>query len=223
MVWWTQIITAAISIICFMVLVAINRRQDAMPQVYMLSILLMISGLFVPDTWVLLPLLIPNVMVLRAWNIRVMLAILLGILTVGLYGSLAWLIWPDAAAITSTMHTITDAFQRDWGIYVLPMWMQITTAALLTLGLIAQMAHFSRYSSANVRIQTRLLLVTPVYWVAVLSLIYPATTGSCMMAILWIASLYYVLLYLQTYGMPKMPSLRRKHDPYRRSYKRRRR
>lgn len=205
--------------VSFELLLTIYRRQDAMQEVFFVSFLLALMACFLPEVILLFPLLWLGLGMLRAANLRTILASLLGAAVVVLYGGLAWQIWPEA--IGQHVAGLAVCFHRTWGIYVLPWWMQIMFAALVVIAIWAQVALIGRYTTANVRTQTRLLLVTPSFWLGLLSVIVPAQTGMCLLGLLFATSLYYPYLYLRTYGLPRLPSLRHS-NPYNRSYKRRR-
>lgn len=189
---------------------------------YFVSMVLVLLASLVPDAIVLLPLFWVNLGILRAANNRVVIASMLGLLTVALYGGLSCLIWPEAMAVVHFKESIAYALTRSYCFRVFPLWMLVTSGVLSLLGLWAQWAHFKRFTTANVRTQTRLLLITPAYWVTLASTLFPAANGSCLMALLWATSLYYPILYVATYGFPKLPSISHS-NPYQRSYKRRRR
>ncbi len=181
--------------------------------------MLALIACFLPETILLFPLLWIALGILRAANLRTILASLLGAAIVALYSGLAWMIWPEI--ISQHMAELGVCFHRTWGTYVLPLWLQIMLAVLVAIAIWAQVALIGRYPTANVRTQTRLLLVTPSFWLSLLSVVAPAKTGMCLLGLLMVSSLYFPYLYVRTYGLPRLPSLRRA-NPYNRSYKRRR-
>lgn len=220
MTWWQQIVSLLMVVPCYMLLQGLYRRQDGMQASFLISILLALAALFVPDIIILLPIVWGAFITLRASNLRVYSASLIGLAVVGIYLALGWFLQPESVCITYLQSMWLALPNRGVCWLILPEWLLISTGVLVTLGLWAQVAHFRRYQTANVRIQTYVLLATPLYWTALLSCLFPTISGSCMLAVLWAVSLLYPVLYVTTYGMPQLPSIERS-NPYRRSYKRR--
>lgn len=178
------------------------------------------AGCFVPDCAILWLVSIGLFHMLRAGNIRLHVASFIGIATVAIYSALTWFLAPDSVVVQYVISNWQDAFQRNpvWDAW--PIWLLLSTCVLTAIGLWSQMALWLRYNQANVRIQTRLLLVAPFYWLSLLSCLFPTLSGNSMLSILWASAIYFPILYIMTYGWPKMPT-RAKADPYRRSYSRR--
>lgn len=204
-------------------LLSVYRRQDAMQVMFLQSILLVVSAVFVPEALLFLPLSWWALYMLRAAHFRAFLASFLGVVTVAIYASIAWFMFADSPFLYHVQQTVIDAFQRTYCYEVLPFWVLVVSGLLAIIGLWAQLAHFARYQTANVRIQIRILQAAPPYWMALLSCVFPSVTGNCLLAVLWATSIYFPVLYVATYGWPRLPSFSRNSNPYRRSFKRRRR
>lgn len=217
MTWWGQLIVSLIAAVCFMLLINSYRRQDAMQNMFLLGMLLAIGAIFIPETILCLPLCWWCLFTLRANNFRTILASLLGVAIVSLYAALAVCFLPDATWVNCGMAVWMDAFERAFGILSQPLWIVITTCILGVVGFMYLVAHFRRYSTANVRIQTRLLIATPFYWLSLLSCLFPSSSGNCLLSMFWLSSLYLIILYTATYGLPRFnnPFARRSSYPTR--------
>lgn len=180
-----------------------NRRQDAMQDMFLLSLLLCAMGLFVPDAVVLFPVAWWALFMMRSSNLRTYLASLLAILTVALYGAILWFKWPDSIIVRLVLDQWSGVFDRVNALQ-LQLVLLVVSAVLALLGLWSIVAHMRRYSRANVRIQTRVLLVLPVYVLSLLSVIFPIRSGNCLLSELWLSSGYLTILYLATYGFPRI-------------------
>lgn len=174
-----------------------------MQDMFLLSLLLCAMGLFVPDTVVLFPVAWWALFMLRASNLRTYLASLLAILTVVLYGAILWFLWPTSTFVQLIIDQWSAVFDRENALLLQPALL-VVTALLALLGLWSLVAHMRRYSRANVRIQTRVLLVLPVYFLSLLSVVFPMRSCNCMLSILWLSSGYMTILYLATYGFPRI-------------------
>lgn len=180
------------------------RRQDAQQNVFLLSLLLCGMALLVPDAVVFLPLAWWAIFGLRASNLRTYMASVIAMLTIAIYCVLVWVLWPESMPVKAEQLLWQNAiFGRQPGWLVLPLAVQLVSALFVLIGLWSIVAHLQRYSRANVRIQTRVLLAVPVFFVSLLSTLYPAANGS-LIALLWASSAYLTVLYLLTYGFPRI-------------------
>lgn len=209
--------TTAAGAAVILLTLACYRRQDAMENMFLSSILLMLGGISLPDFSVFFALLWWAVAELKAANVRTYMASLTGIALVGLYMFLAWYFLPDNKLLPFMEERIADALNRTFFTDVTPIWAMAVSGATAVLGLWAGVAHLRKYSEANVRIQTRVQILLPVWIVSLLSFVCPTASGESLMALLWSSSLYLAVLYVLTYGFPRLPSFSR-HDPYRRSF-----
>lgn len=188
----------------FLLLLRSYRRQDAQQNMFLLSLLLCGMTLVTPDALLFFPVVWWTAFMLRASNLRTYMASLIAILTVLLYASLVWFIWPDSALILTEQMLWEGAFMRAFCWDILPLWALIVSGVAVVIGLWLLIAHLRNYPRANVRIQTRIQLVAPAFFLAMLSVFFPPLNGLTLMPLLWLASLYMTVLYLTTYGFPRM-------------------
>ena len=225
--WATQLTLLGLIAAVFVLLLGTYRRQDAMENSFLCSVLLMGAGCVVPDALLFFPLLWWAYVLLWANNLRMYLASACGILLVALYATFIALLWPDAAVVTFVREQLTDALQRQLCFMpgqqtTVPLWWLITAAAATLLGLWMMVAHLSKYARANVRVQVRLLITIPAFLASVLSCTFPTQNGNGLFAILVAVTLYLLILYLATYGLPRIRLPRRRRDnTKRRNWKRR--
>lgn len=201
----SQILTVLIGAAVFYLLLRSNRNQEAQQNVFLLSLLVCMMGLLVPDALVLFPFVWWAVFGLRASNLRTYSASAIAIITVVIYAALAWVVWPSSLPVTYVQQIWTEAiFNRQFGWLVLPLEVQIVSAVFVAIGLWALIAHLQRYSRANVRTQTRVLLASPVFGISLVSTIYPSQSGYSLVGLLWASVVYLTVLYLTTYGFPRV-------------------
>lgn len=199
-----HILIVLMAVAVFRLLCISYRRQDAQQNVFLLSLLLCVMALLMPDAVVLLPLTWWAVFGLRASNLRTYMASVIAVLTVGIYAAVVWVIWPDGAVVGYEKQLWQAAiFGRQFCWLVLPPVVQMVSALFVLIGLWSMIAHLQRYSRANVRIQTRVLLAAPVFFVSLISTLY-TPAGGALVALLWASALYLMLLYLITYGLPRV-------------------
>jgi len=160
--------------------------------------------MLVPDSLLLLPLAWWAFFALRASNLRTYSASLVAILTLALYAFLVWIIWPGSAIVGFELSLWADAFRRTFCWLFMPVWLLAASAIFTLVGLWSLIAHLQRYSRANVRIQTRVILAAPAFLVALLSVVFPTASGNALIGLLWAVSLYLTVLYLTTYGFPRV-------------------
>lgn len=200
-----QILTVLMAVAAFRLLLISYRRQDAQQNVFLLSLLVCTMGLLVPDALVLFPFVWWAIFGLRASNLRTYIASLIAILTVGIYAALAWAIWPESGPVKAEMAIWQDAiFSRGFCWEVMPPEVLIACGFLVVVGIWSLIAHVQRYSRANVRIQTRVLLVIPVFAVSLVSTFYPSHSGLSLAGMLCASAGYLTVLYLMTYGFPRI-------------------
>ena len=165
-------------------------------------------SLFVPDAVALFPIAWWLIFALRASNFRTYLASAIGVLLVVLYFGIAWLLWPQSTAIQFILHAWETCFPR---VFVVSTWAVSTTAmriALVTsavfacVGLICIIGFGSRFTQANVRIQSRSMIAAFAFLIAAVSAVSPPAQGLSLFPIVWLAAIYMTSLYLLTYGFP---------------------
>lgn len=223
MIWWTQIIVAACFAASFDRLKVSYRRQDAQQNMFLLSILLGIAALFVPETWLIIPFTWGALSALRAYNFKAVMASIMGAMTVVIYSGIVWFVWPDSTPVEFVQSIYNDSLCRLFGWWTGPLWQTLVMSVLMLFSIVYQLAHLSRFSSANVRVQTRFLLAVPIYWLTFLSCLFPSCTGNCLLLANWISACYLVYLFVANYGLPSVRSLLPQHTTSRhaRSFSRR--
>ena len=220
----TQLILLVLVGGAFALLLKTYRKQDAMEESFLCSILLMAAGCVVPETILLFPFFWWAYTVLWSDSLRVYLASLCAILLILLYAALIRVFLPECAAVTFVEDQLTNAFSR-LPIYQfthLPIDKLCIAATAAVLGLWTLFSHLARYTRANVRIQNFLLVTVPIFLISLLSVLFPATNGNCMLSVLVGTALFLIGLYLYAYGFPRirLPK-RRRPSPNSRRWKHR--
>lgn len=195
----TQITLLLLVSAVFWLLLRSYRRTDAMEESLLCSILLLAAGMIVPDVLLLFPFVWWAFTVLWADNLRVYLASAFGILFVAFYAAVVWVIWPESAVVGFVQERFIDVFHRTFCLssqsQVGLVWLVITAVAAI-FGLWALIAHLSCYSSANVQVQTRLLVAIPFFVISLLSSLFPTRQGNGMLSVLAAAALFIMILWL---------------------------
>jgi len=221
---WLQLILLVLVGGSFALLLRTFRKQNAMEESFLCSILLMAAGCVMPDSLLLFPAVWWAFTVLWSDCLRVYLASLCGILLVLFYAALAWYVLPDSWLVCFVQGQFTDAFSRTF------CWSPIytsanayiytaTTAVVAILGLWSIIAHFMRFTRANVRVQTYLLVALPYFGLSLLSCIFPTRMGNSMLSVLVGITLFLIILYLHAYGFPRIRRAKRRKNPSRRKWK----
>lgn len=195
----------------FLLLLHSYRRQDAQQNMFLLSLLLCLMSLAVPDAVVLFVVAWWLFVALRASNLRMYLASLVAILTVGLYFLIAWLLWPDSRFFAFEQAQWASVLLRGYCWQEMPLWQLIVAAVSALIGFVSMVAHFRNYPRANVRIQTRVLIAVPAMLLSLLSTVFPSRTGYSLWPLLALTALYLMGLYLITYGFPRLTFFARPH------------
>lgn len=185
------------------------RRQDAMEESFLCSILLGITCLFVPDAIALVPFFWWGFHTLWANNLRMYLASMLGLLSVALYASISAFLWPDSWMVATITMLWQSEFSRSFCLSM-PLWFLISSGIAAFLGMWYLAAHLLKFARANVRIQTRALLCLPVVLISTLSCLFPPAGGTCLFSLLCLSSGYVTILHWITYGLPKIRLPKRK-------------
>ena len=216
MIWWAQITAAFAASVTLVMLLLSYRRQDAMQRMFLCGILLAVSALVLPDSMVFILEMWWGLTVVKASNLRTYIATIMAFATVALYVVLISHVRPQQSHPLPLIDNFTGIFSRSLCLSVMPMWMNIANTIAALMALIAGIAHIRHYSVANVRVQTRVLFVLPAALLAFLSCVFPTSSGDCLLSVLWLSSVYLTVLYVSTYGLPKMPTFSR--NPHRRSF-----
>lgn len=169
-----------------------------------MSLLLCLMSLAIPDAVVLFIAVWWLLFALRASNLRMYFASLVGILTVGLYLLIAWLLWPDSRFFAYEQEQWASVFLRSYCWVEMPLWQLIVAAVSALIGLASMVAHLSNYQRANVRIQTRVLIAVPAMLLSLLSTIFPPSVGASLWPLLALTACYLTGLYFITYGLPRV-------------------
>ena len=208
MIWLTQLTLLVLTGIAFALLLGTFRRQDAMEEGFLCSVLLMAAGCVVPDALVFIPFLWLGFKNMWSDSLRMYCASVCGILLVAFYAAIAWFVWHESPAVTFVETNVYDAFTRTLFItqdgLVLPLWQTIVAALAMIAGLWLIVVHLSKYTRANVRVQARLLACVPFFLLSALSCIFPTQSGNCLFATLVAAPCFLFGLYVATYGWPKI-------------------
>ena len=166
-------------------------------------------SLFVPDAIVLFPIAWWLIFVLRASNFRTYLASIIGVSLVALYFGIAWLLWPQSATIRYILHAWETVIPR---VFVIASWaaaptamqiVYIVSAVAVCVGLICLLGFGSRFTQANVRIQSRSMIAAVAFLIAAVSVVFPPAQGVSLFPIVWLSVIYMCSLYLLTYGFPR--------------------
>lgn len=215
----TQLVLLLLISAVFGLLLKSYRRPDAMEESFLCSILLLAAGAVVPDVLLLFPFVWWAFKVMWADNLRVYLASVFGILFVAFYAAILYFLWPESAVVGFVEERLADAFHRTCCFSLQSQvgleWLIITVLSAL-LGFWLLIAHLGRYTRANVKVQSRLLVALPFFGLSLLSSLFPTAQGNGMLSVLAASALFLSILWLATYGLPKlsMPS-RRRRNPYR--------
>lgn len=214
---WLQLILLVLVGTAFALLLSTYRKQNAIEESFLCSILLMAAGCIVPESLLLFPAVWWAFTVLWSDGLRVYLASVCGILLVAFYAVLVWLFLPESALALFVEERLTNAFSRVLFLQAeMPLPELTVAAAAAVLGLWALIAHLARYTRANVRIQNFLLVTLPFFALSVLSVVFPAADGNCMLSTLAASALFLAGLYLNAYGMPRIRLPKRRRDMSRR-------
>jgi len=209
MIWWSQLVLLLSMVSVYMLMLRCYRRQDAMEESYLCSILLCLAGCLVPEAVLLVPFFWWGFHMIWANNLRVYMASVLGILSVALYAAIAAFMWPESVVVRFVEQQWIDAFSRQF-CSAMPLWYILSGSIVGGLGLWYLAAHLIKFARANVRIQTRALLMLPVVLISILSFLFPAQSGNSLLVILYVSSIYLMVLHLVTYGLPKIHLPKRK-------------
>ena len=215
---WLQLILLVLVGTAFALLLSTYRKQNAIEESFLCSILLMAAGCIVPESLLLFPAVWWAFTVLWSDGLRVYLASVCGILLVAFYAVLVWKFLPGSTLTLFVEERLTNAFSR-LPIYQftnLPIYKLSIAASAAVLGLWALIAHLARYTRANVRIQNFLLVTLPFFALSALSVVFPAADGNCMLSTLAASALFLVGLYLHAYGFPRIRVPKRRRDMSRR-------
>ena len=206
--WATQLTLLVPACVAFALLLSTYRRQDAMEEGFLCSLLLMAAGCVVPDALAFIPFLWVGFKNLWSDNLRVYCASACGILLVAFYAAIAWFFWHDSLAVTFVETNVYDAFSRTFffteGRPVLPLWQTVVIIVAIVAGLWLIVVHLSKYTRANVRVQARLTACVPFLLLSALSCLFPTRSGNCLFATLIAAPCYLFGLYVSAYGWPKL-------------------
>ena len=209
----------------FALLLKTYRKQNAMEESFLCSILLMASGCIVPESLLLFPAIWWAFTVLWSDCLRVYLASVCAILLVVFYAVLVWIFLPDSTLTLFVQNQLTDAFSRTpiYRLTDLPIYTLCIAATSAVLGFWVLFAHLARYRRANVRVQNFFLVSLPFFFLGLLSVLFPSTGGNCMLSVLAGSALFLTGLYLSAYGFPRirLPK-RRRPSPNSRRWRRRR-
>ena len=228
---WLLLILLVLVGSAFTLLLKTYRKQNAIEESFLCSILLMAAGCIVPESLLLFPAVWWAFTVLWSDGLRVYLASVCGILLVAFYAVLVWKFLPGSTLTLFVEERLTNAFQRQL-IYkftnlprlcrsyeALPnkeIYKLSIAASAAVLGLWALIAHLARYTRANVRIQNFLLVTLPFFALSALSVVFPAADGNCMLSTLAASALFLVGLYIHAYGFPRIRLPKRRRDMSRR-------
>lgn len=208
------------AVLAFVVLLGMYRRPEARPQAYLVSLLLAIGSVWQPDMLAIWLASNGLYVALRAADGRIYSASLMGLATTVLYAGLAYWKWPDSVLMSEAASAWLSTFYRTFCWLNQPLWLLVTNGVMTLLGLVVLSAHFRRYQTANVRVQTPLLMATTIWAIALLSVLFPTRSGMSLWMLFWLDTLFLTILYLSVYGFPKFHR-RRQEYPSRRSYSRR--
>ena len=204
----------------FALLLTLYRRDDGMREMFVASLLVALLSLVMPDGLCLLPILWWAAGVQKALNMRVWLASVIGVITVVIYAALVYFFFRDSNTVSYVQTAFEGCFNRDWCLDVMPLWVMIVSLVMCLLGLWSIIGHLLRYTTANVRVQIKILIVLPVWIICITSCLFPPVSTICLVGLLWLVSLYPAVLYVTTYGLPRLPSFS-SNNPYRRTFSRR--
>ena len=215
---WLQLILLVLVGSAFTLLLKTYRKQNAIEESFLCSILLMAAGCIVPESLLLFPAVWWAFTVLWSDGLRVYLASVCGILLVAFYAVLVWKFLPGSTLTLFVEERLTNAFQRQliYKFTNLPIYKLSIAASAAVLGLWALIAHLARYTRANVRIQNFLLVTLPFFALSALSVVFPAADGNCMLSTLAASALFLVGLYIYAYGFPRIRLPKRRRDMSRR-------
>ena len=166
-------------------------------------------SLFVPDAIMFFPATWWLIFALRASNFRTYLASVVGILVVILYAGIVWLIWPLSDVVRWVIEAWTTVFPRD---FVITAWASSPTSMRIVLvvsavsacaGIVCVIGFGSKFTQANVRIQSRSMVAALAFFIAVVSTVFPPTQGMSLFPIVWLTAMYMTSLYIITYGFPR--------------------
>lgn len=220
----TQLILFVLVGAAFALLLGTYRKQNAMEESFLCSILLMAAGCVVPESLLLFPAIWWAFTVLWSDCLRVYLASLCAILLVLFYAVPLWRFFPDNTAVLFVQDRLIGAFSRTpiYKFTNLPIYKLTIAASAAFLGLWALFAHLARYRRANVRVQNFFLITVPFFFLSLLSVLFPATNGNCMLSVLVEATLFLIGLYISAYGFPRIRLPKRSRtSPNKRKWKHR--
>lgn len=206
MTWLSQLILLALLAGVFVLLLRSYRKQNAMEESFLCSILLMGAACVAPEVVVFFPVVWWAFHLLWADGLRVYLASMLGILFFLLYAALVYFFYPDWWVVGYVRSQIDVLLIRSvcfWpGQMVAPIEYLTVTGLFSLLGIWALIAHLLKYSRANVRVQTRVLLTIPFLLLSVVSCIFPSA-GNCLLLPLVALAMYLAVIYVKVYGFPR--------------------
>lgn len=224
--WITPLALLLLVSAAFALLILTYRRQDAMEESFLCSILLAVAGCAVPDAWFFLPAVWWAFTILWSNHRRMYLASLCGLLLCALYAAVIFYRWPESIVARFVQESVQTALQRRWCVDMLmdgtlPLWWAITGVLAAIVGIWMLIAHLSKYARANVRTQTLLLIAVPFLLLSLLSCLFPMQNGNSLLVILVVAALYLFVLYIVAYGFPRIRLRPRRRKSSRRPLKRR--
>lgn len=220
MTWSSQLIFLALLVCVFVLLLRSYRKQNAMEESFLCSILLMAAACVVPDAVVFFPVVWWAFHLLWADSLRVYIASVLGILFFLFYATLAYFFYPEWWMVDFVRSQIDASLVRSicfWPGYAVSSIGYLAVVALFSLlGMWLLVAHLFKYSRANVRVQTRVLLSIPFFFLALLSCLFPSTSGNCLLLPLMALAIYLTVIYLKAYGFPRIKPRQHRSSRHRR-------
>lgn len=217
--WITQLTLLVLVSAVFALLLKTYRQQTAMEESFLCSMLLMCAGCVTPDALLFFPVVWWAFVVLWSNNLRMYMASMCGIMLVVLYAVLVLFLWPESIVVASVRSQLTESLSRQLLTFdssPLTIWRIVTAGIAMFIGLCAMIAHLSRFARANVRVQSRVLISIPFLLLSILSCLFPTASGNCLLAILVAAAVYLSILYLASYGIPRVRFPRKERRRHRR-------
>lgn len=219
MTWLSQLILLALLAGVFVLLLRSYRKQNAMEESFLCSILLMGAACVAPEAVVFFPVVWWSFHLLWADSLRVYLASVLGILFFTLYAVLTCFFFPDWWVIDYVQSQIDASLVRSvcfWPGQTVASVEYLAAIGLFSLmGIWALIAHLLKYSRANVRVQTRVLLTIPFLLLSVLSCLFPSGGNGLLLPLVALA-MYLAITYVKAYGFPRIKRKQRRSSRHKR-------
>lgn len=201
MAWLISGILAALMIGLSLLLNTMYREDGAENKCFLCGILCMLCIAIKPEAILYLPLLWLTFSVLRINSLRTFLASLLGVGVVVVYMALAWWYWQDSIWMQVIEQHYIGIIHREW-IILRPSW-EIGLCAISTLiGAFFILHHAIVFARANVRVQTRFLILCTFFVVGLADSLYPQQGATSLWSWLVLSSLSLAILYFVHFGMP---------------------